>query len=121
MTFLDSDLIHVLEAELPARFGGRPTDYQLLEEEAGDGLPRLRLLVLPGVGSLDRAAVADAFLDAIGSGSGARRVMALQYRQGGLLRVERRPPLSTRAGKILHLHQARRVASCTASAGDDSQ
>jgi hypothetical protein len=121
MTFLDSDLIHVLEADLPARFGGRPTDYQLLEEEAGDDLPRLRLLVHPSVGSVDRAAVADAFLEAIGSGSGAERVVALQYRQSGLLRVELRPPLSARSGKILHLHKARPVARRKASAGDDGQ
>lgn len=42
MTFLDTDIIRVLEEEMPARFGGAPTDYQLLEEEADDGQPRLR-------------------------------------------------------------------------------
>jgi hypothetical protein len=31
--------------------------------------------------------------------------MALEWRQSGLLRVERRPPLATAAGKVLHLHQ----------------
>jgi len=44
MTFLDTDVIRVLEEVLPARFGGAPTDYQLLEDEADDGSPRLRLL-----------------------------------------------------------------------------
>jgi hypothetical protein len=37
MTFLDTDLIRVLEEVLPARFGGAPTDYQLVEEEAEEG------------------------------------------------------------------------------------
>jgi hypothetical protein len=32
-------------------------------------------------------------------------VMELQWRQAGLLSVERRAPLSTPAGKILHLHR----------------
>jgi hypothetical protein len=108
MTFLDADVIRVLEEALPARFGGGPKDYQLVEEQAADGAPRLCLLVHPAVGPLDPDAVANAFLTMIGGGSGARRVMELQWRQAGALRVERRPPLATASGKILHLHQARR-------------
>jgi hypothetical protein len=100
----------VLEEALPARFGGGPTDYQLLEEEAEDGRPRLRLLVHPSLGPLDAEAVADAFLSAIGAGSGAEHVMALQWRQAGLVGVERRVPLATASGKILHLHQEQRSA-----------
>ena len=40
MTFLDTDLVGVLEEVLPRRFGGGPTDYQQLvdgESEAADG------------------------------------------------------------------------------------
>jgi hypothetical protein len=108
MTFLDADVVRVLEDVLPARFGGGPTDYQLLEEEAQDGSPRLRLLVHPTVGPLEPAGVAEAFLAAIGRGSGAERVMALEWRESGLLHVERRAPRATAAGKILHLHQRAR-------------
>jgi hypothetical protein len=108
MTFLDADVVRVLEDVLPARFGGGPTDYQLLEEEAQDGSPRLRLLVHPTVGPLEPAGVAEAFLAAIGRGSGAERVMALEWRESGLLHVERRAPRATAAGKILHLHQLAR-------------
>ena len=104
MTFLGSDVIRVLEEELPARFGGGPTHYQLVEDEAADGRPRLRLFVHPTVGPIDSAAVADAFLGAIGGGSGVERVMELQWRQANLLQVERRPPLTNGSGKILHLH-----------------
>jgi hypothetical protein len=108
MTFLDADVVRVLEQALPARFGGGPTDYQLLEQEADDGSPCLRLLVHPAVGPLNPAAVADALLAAIGPGSGAHRLMALDWRESRLLRVERRAPLATATGKILHLqHQAR--------------
>jgi len=108
MTFLDTDVIRVLEEVLPARFGGAPTDYQLLEDEADDGSPRLRLLVHPAVGPLDTEAVSETFLSAIGAGSGVERVMALLWRDAGLLRVERRAPLTTATGKILHLHTNRR-------------
>jgi hypothetical protein len=106
--FQDMGVVQVLEEALPVRFGGGPTDYQLLEEEGDDGQARLRLLVHPRVGSLHDAAVADAFLEAIGQGSDSERVMAVQWRQAGLLRVERRPPLTTASGKVLHLHQLRR-------------
>ena len=37
MTFFDSDVIRVLEEKLPARFGGGPIDYQLVEDEGPDG------------------------------------------------------------------------------------
>jgi hypothetical protein len=107
MTLLDCDVVRVLEEELPDRFGGGPTDYQLLEEEAPGGKPRLRLLVHPRVGRLSPEVVADTFLGAIGSGNGTERVMALHWRQAGFLRVERARPLTTDSGKILHLHRPR--------------
>jgi hypothetical protein len=108
MTFLDADVIRVLEEVLPASFGGGPTDYQLIEDESGEGHPRLRLLVHPSAGPLDCESVADTFLTSIGSGSHAERVMELQWRDSGLLRVERRAPIPTASGKILHLHHLRR-------------
>ena len=115
MTFLDTDVIRVLEEVLPARFGGTPTDYQLLEDEADDGSPRLRLLVHPAVGPLDADAVAKAFLAEISAGSGVERVMGLLWRDAGFLRVERRAPLATGSGKILHLHLERTPSASPAS------
>jgi hypothetical protein len=110
MAFLDTDVIRVLDEVLPARFGGGPTDYQLLEEEDEHGRPRLRLLVHPALGPLDERAVADAFLREIGAWSLVERVMEIQWRQAGWLRVERRAPQTTVFGKIHHLHQERREA-----------
>jgi hypothetical protein len=103
MTLLDHDVVRILETILPDRFGGGPLDYQLIEEETADGRPQLRLLVHPKVGPLDEPTVADAFLAAIGGGSGAERVMELQWRQGGVVQVERRAPLVSAAGKVLHV------------------
>jgi hypothetical protein len=106
--FFDTDLIGVLEQLLPARFGGGPTDYQLVEDEGPDGQPRLRLVVDPAVGTLDTRALVDAFLDAIGAGSGAERVAGLVWRDSGFLQVERRRPDAGPGGKILHLVARRR-------------
>jgi hypothetical protein len=105
MTFFDTEVIPILERELPVRFGGGPADYQLVESPGPDGTARLSLLIHPRVGPLDPDEVADAFLKLIGSGSASKRVMELQWRLSGLLRVERRPPLPTGSGKILHLHR----------------
>jgi hypothetical protein len=71
MTFLDVDVAAVLETDLPARFGGGPADYQLLETERADGGPALVLRVHPRVGPLDEGAVRRA-PDAIGAGARAR-------------------------------------------------
>jgi hypothetical protein len=105
MSFLDVDAIRVLEEVLPARFGGGPGDYQLVEEEADDGATRLVLRVHPAVRISDERAVADAFLRALGQGAEAKHVMALYWRDADLLRVERQPPAATGTGKILHLHR----------------
>jgi len=103
MTFEDADVVRILEEVLPRHFGGGPTDYQLVEEMADDSQPRLRLLVRPSVAVGDLVAVSDLFLEALGAGSGTRRVMALQWRQAGFLRAERKAPFATPSGKILHL------------------
>ena len=107
MTFLDADVIRVLEEVLPARHGGAPSDYQIVEDHAEDGRPDLRLLVHPRLGDLDAAAVGETLLTAIGSRSGTERLMELVWRQGRVLRVERQAPLTTATGKILHLHVRR--------------
>jgi hypothetical protein len=107
MTFLDADLVRVLEEVLPTRFGGGPIHYQLVEEEGPQGHPLLRLLVHPAVGPVDAGAVADTFLAALGAGPGPARLMELFWRDAGVLRIERAAPRLTASGKILHLHQDR--------------
>jgi hypothetical protein len=107
VTFLDLDVATVLDDVLPARFGGGPADYQLLEDEDEDGQPRLTLLVSPTLGSLDERDVVETFLGAIGRIGDAERVAQLQWRRAGWLGVRRAQPQLTAAGKILHLHHRR--------------
>jgi hypothetical protein len=103
MSFDDSDVIRILEEALPGRFGGGPTDYQLVEDLADDGRPQIRLLVNPAVGNLDSSDLSNFFLDALSAGSGTRHVMALHWRDAGVVRIERRVPFASASGKILHL------------------
>lgn len=107
MTFLDTDIVRVLEQVLPSRFGGTMFDYQLAEEEDDAGKPRLRLVVHPAVGPLDPDLVKKAFIEAVGAGAGAERVMSLQWRDAGFLSIERKPPEMTPSGKIIHVLKTR--------------
>jgi hypothetical protein len=105
MTLPDAAVIRMLDETLPARFGGHPTDYQLVEDTTAAAGPGLRLLVHPRLGALDVAAVVDQFLIGIGQAGDAERVMAEAWRAAGILRVERRLAETTATGKILHVHQ----------------
>jgi hypothetical protein len=107
VTFSDWDVVRVLEEILPRRFGGGPADFQLVEEESRDGRPRLTILARPTVPAFDPAELAEAFLEALGADSETYRLMALQVKQGGFLRVERRAPLASSSGKILHVWSRR--------------
>ena len=106
VNLLDVDVVEVLERVLPARFGGGPTDYQLLERVATEGPSQLVLIVDPAIGPLDEAAVAETFLGALGSAGGAERVAEVVWREGGALKVERRPAHQQASGKVLHVHVA---------------
>jgi hypothetical protein len=103
VTFLDADVAAILDGALPARFGGGPADYQLVEEEEPDGQPRLALVIDPGLGPLDVREVTDTFLAALGRIGDAEQVAQFHWRQGGWLEVRRERPRATAAGKILHV------------------
>jgi hypothetical protein len=104
LTLFDTDIVAVLEEMLPRRFGGAPTQYQLVEDEGDDGQPRLALLVHPAVGEVDEGEVIRAFREGIGAHGGV-------WDTPGFLRVERRAPEATASGKILHLHLWKRPGS----------
>jgi hypothetical protein len=107
MTFLDRDVVPVLEQVLPRLFGGTALDYQLVESEGPDGTPEVVIVAAPSLGPLDEGKVAAAFLEAVGRGSGAERIASLQWQTAGTVRVERRVPETTATGKIRHLLRSR--------------
>jgi hypothetical protein len=103
VTFMGSGLYHLLEDALPARFGGHPGDYQLVEEEE-HGLTKVSIVVAPRVGAVDEGAVVAAALRALLAYPHGGALMASQWRQGSTLRVLRREPYITSSSKILPLH-----------------
>jgi hypothetical protein len=103
MTFVGDDAIALLDEILPARFGGAPTDYQLVEEEE-DGMPRVTVVVSPRVGEVREAEVIAAALEALAAGSDQKRMMSAVWRTGETLKVVRREPHATASAKILPLH-----------------
>jgi hypothetical protein len=114
MCLAHADLGRLVDEVLPARFGGGPADWQLVEEEATDGAPHLYLAASPRLGPLAGDAVSDAVLSWIGRGDGVERIASILYRDGGFVRMVRREPFTT-SGKVGHVHVAR--ADSTASAG----
>jgi hypothetical protein len=100
-------MVHVIESVLPDRFGGTPLDYQVQEEEAGDGMTRLVLRVSPRVGAVDEPAVVRALADGLQRSSRAGRYAGAIWAQAGSIRVRREEPVWTPTGKLPQMRAAR--------------
>lgn len=103
MHFVGSDLIRLVEQTLPEQFGGRAMDYQMVEDEH-DGVPEVTLVVSPSVGTVDEERLAAVVIERLGGADAAGRMMASRWREAGTLRVLRREPYATPAGKVHALH-----------------
>jgi hypothetical protein len=104
VTLIGSEMVQVLEEVLPARFGGGPLDYQLLEEEDEHGFTRLSLLVNPKIEIKDEREVIEVVLKAVGRSSVAADLARAIWSQAGTLRVKRSEPIWTARGKLMPLH-----------------
>jgi hypothetical protein len=98
VSLLSSEMSHVLETVLPARFGGSPLDYQI-EESDENGYTRLTLVVSPRVALPDESLVIDAVLRALGEINAATDVARAFWQQGHTFRVRRGEPYTTARGK----------------------
>lgn len=105
VTFVDTDFVRIVEKELPERFGGKSTDYQLIEEEDAKGFTRLHLLVSPRVGEVNEAEVLEKFMTLLKRGEASPESWAQSgtemWRQSGMVRIRRDFPVCTSSGKIL--------------------
>lgn len=104
--FSGPQLYGLIEDTLPARFGGEPADYQLLEEEGPDGHTSVSVLVHPRLGSVDEQAVLDVLHAALETISAGGRGMAR-----GTIRVRRAAPVLTKVGKFMPVRYLTRQAS----------
>jgi hypothetical protein len=102
MTLVGTDIVRILEQDLPARFGGSPGDYQLIEQE-GPKQTEILLRISPRVEVKSSDVVKHYFLQALRRYSGG----ALAYRvweHSDALKITIGEPLLTRAGKLLPLY-----------------
>jgi hypothetical protein len=115
MTLVGSELERILDEVLPARFGGTPLDYQLIEEEDEEGLTRLILLVEPEIALRDERAVVECLLEQVGRLPGFQGMAGAIWRQGDNLRLRREKPRWSRRGKLSPLQIERVADDATAS------
>jgi hypothetical protein len=104
MTFIGTDLVRIIEEVLPARFGGSPTDFQIVEEEDEQGHTCMSILVHPRLGAIDKAELTNLVLNELSKGKDAQRMMAQVWAYSAIIRIKRIPPFVTAAGKLLPLH-----------------
>ena len=105
VTFVDTDFIRIIEKDLPEKFGGRSTDYQLVEEEDEKGLTQLQLLVSPRVGSVDENEVLNRFMTLLKKAEDSPESWAQSgtemWKQSKMVSIKRDSPIPTASGKIL--------------------
>ena len=111
VTFVDTDLIRILEKDLPEHFGGKSMDYQLVESENGEGFTRLHLRVSPRLGALNENEILKRFLGLLKNAEDSPESWAQagseMWRQSGILQIRRDDPIPTASGKVLPFHLSR--------------
>ena len=102
MCLVGGDVLDILERVLPGRFGGTPTDYQLVEQE-GNQQTEIELRVHPRLGALSREEVKSFFLSElvkVYGGSLSRRT----WLQTGAVQVSLAEPYMSGNRKVHPLH-----------------
>jgi hypothetical protein len=116
MTILGSDFVHILEQVLPDKYGGAPTDYQLIEEEDERGQTCLSLIISPAVGAVDNKDAINTVLDELRRNAYGGKLAAGFWSQVNTLRVKRIQPLSS-SGKITTMHLMKKKEGHTKNPG----
>jgi len=112
VTFVDTDFVRIIEKELPESFGGKSTDYQLIEEEDSTGFTRLQLLVSPRVGEVNEGEILARFMMLLKDGEASPESWAQSgiemWQQSRMVRIRRDFPVCTAGGKILPFQLGKR-------------
>ena len=101
MTLVGTDLLKILEVILPARFGGAPGDYQLVERE-GDAQTQVTLRVNPRIQAAPEK-IRECFLRELKTFYGGSLASRMWSHAEGI-EVVLGQPFATRTGKIHALH-----------------
>ncbi len=111
VTMIGNEMVKILEEVLPARFGGSPLDYQMMEQEDAQGFTRLVLLVHPRLELANEAELKRVVMDALRVASPAADAARVIWQGADTLQIERREPISTARGKLLPLHISKYIKS----------
>lgn len=102
ITLVGSDIARILEEDLPARFGGHPGDYQVVEHD-GASQTEITLRVSPRIGAPSMKKMKRYFLRKVrGCYGGALASRVWNHADG--LEVVIAEPFATSTGKVLPLH-----------------
>jgi hypothetical protein len=99
VTMIGNEIVPVLEELLPARFGGSPLDYQLVEQEDEQGFTRLYLVISPRVEITDEEQVTAVLLEALREASPMADAVRSTWQSTRALQVKRMEPVLTERGK----------------------
>src|SRR5262245_30303492 len=97
-------MTRILEDVLPARFGGSPLDYQLIEEEDDSGLTRLSIVVDPKIEIASERDVIESVLNGVEKTVEDEMTRAI-WSQADKLRVKRMNPILTDRRKMIPLRK----------------
>jgi hypothetical protein len=99
VTLIGSEVVRVLEEVLPARFGGSPLDYQLVEQEDERGFTRLYLFISPRLEIPDEGRVIAVVLEALREASPMADAARSVWQHTESLQIKRMEPILTERGK----------------------
>ncbi|MGH9200444.1 MAG: hypothetical protein ACRD2A_04320, partial [Vicinamibacterales bacterium] len=108
VTLIGTEMLTILNDSLPARFGGSPLDYQLMEAEDAHGFTRLYLIISPRVEINDEQAVVDYMLERLSESSSMADAARVPWQHARTIQIKRTEPVWTERGKLLPLHIPRR-------------
>ena len=92
VSILHAELLELVERTLPTRFGGSPSDYQLVETEE-QGIPRVDVYVSPRVGPVAERDVVDTVSRPSPKARTWRAMVAGWWEDGDTVRVVRHDPI----------------------------
>jgi hypothetical protein len=107
MNYFYGDLHDFFESDLPREFGGRPGDYQLVEEEDAGGQTRLTLRVHPDISIIDQQRLLGRLRGRLAGGPRGNAFQTKIWGEAGTFRISREAPYASPRGKILPLHFVR--------------
>jgi hypothetical protein len=110
VTLIGTEMLQILNQDLPSRFGGTALDYQLMEAEDDHGFTRLYLIVSPRVAIDSEPAVIDYLHQRLSVSSSMADAARVPWQHAHTFQIKRMEPVWTERGKLLPLHIPRRHA-----------